>query len=695
MMDSPRDQIRIRMYVILTLLSLFPIAVVYKVVRIHATEAAELKEEGMRQASSFREIPALRGTLLDREGRVLATTTARYDLALDPTARGFTDRATVFFERLSSLTGVSESELRRRVRQRTSAQYVMLFRGLTEPQKDELLSLGIPGLITEERYTRRYTYGSLASHVLGHTGADGKGLSGLELRYNPFLEGQPGRRAVKRDRRGQVRAFVGGTVVEPRHGQNLKLTLDLVRQSVLEEELARGLEESGGNWATAVALDPHTGAILAMASVPTYDPNNPGAFPESARRNRAITDQFEPGSTFKLVPAVAAVELGKVRMDEVVDTGNGSATFSGRLLTDSQPFPSLTFTNVVAQSSNVGIGRVAQRIQSQELFRFARALGFGQPSYIDLPGEASGVLRNPTQWSGTSHISVSIGYEVSVTTLQLAAAYAALANGGRLLQPYVVEERQDLAGRTVWRARQDSVRRAFSARTSSTLLPAFQEVVQTGTARRAQVEHVTVAGKTGTARTASAGGYTRAYRSSFVGFFPVEDPQVVIAIVVDNPQAGFAGGHISAPIFQRVAERWVRTFPKLVQQVAQVDPLPANVRSAPPNIVNYPGNVATQRLLAAGFRLSHPERYRWLQQLTPSWPDSQRIPVRTTLKVRTQTVELSTEHMPDLIGLSARQARYWLSQLGVHVTVRGHGQVVEQYPLPGAPLAARTQIRCE
>lgn len=694
-MDTPRDQIRIRMYVILTLLTLLPFAVVFKVLHIHLTESAELREEGRRQASSFREIPALRGTLLDREGRVLATTTARYDLALDPTTRGFSERESVFFERLSSLTGVPASTFRQRVRQRTSTQYVMLYRGLTEPQKDALMELGIPGLITEERYSRRYTYGTLASHVLGHVGTDGSGLSGLELRYNAFLEGQPGRRAVKRDRRGQVRAFVGGAVIEPRHGQNLKLTLDLVRQSALEEELARGLEESGGNWAAAVALDPHTGAILAMANVPTYDPNTPGDFPEAARRNRAITDQFEPGSTFKLVPAVAAVELGKVQMDEVIDTGNGSATFSGRLLTDSQPFPQLSFTEVMAQSSNVGIGRIAQRLSSQDLFRFARALGFGQFTYVDLPGETNGVLRNPTQWSGTSHISVSIGYEVSVTTLQLATAYAALANGGRLLQPYVVEERQDLSGRTVWRARQDSVRRAFSERTTTTLLPAFQEVVASGTARRAQMERVSVAGKTGTARIATAGGYTRAYRSSFVGFFPAENPQVVIAIVVDNPQAGYAGGHISAPIFQRVAERWLRTFPSLVQQVAQAAPLPDEVRNRPPAIAQLPGNVAAQRILAAGYRVSHPERYQWAQHLVPTWPDSQRIPVRTTLKVRTQEVEPSTERMPNLIGLSARQARYWLSQLGVEVVVRGHGQVVAQYPRPGAVLTARTEIRCE
>lgn len=694
-MDTPRDQIRIRMYVILTLLSLLPVAVVVKVMHIQLSESAELREEGRRQASSFREIPALRGTLLDREGRVLATTTARYDLALDPTTRGFSEREPVFFERLSSLTGVSTSELRRRVRQRTSPQYVMLYRGLTEPQKDALMELGIPGLLTEERYSRRYTYGSLASHVLGHVGSDGTGLSGLELRYNAFLEGQPGRRAVKRDRRGQVRAFVGGTVVEPKHGQNLKLTIDLVRQSALEEELARGLEESGGNWATAVALDPQTGAILAMANVPTYDPNNPGAYPEAARRNRAITDQFEPGSTFKLVPAVAAVELGKVRMDEVIDTGNGSATFSGRLLTDSQPFASLSFTDVMAQSSNVGIGRIAQRITSPELFRYARALGFGQLTYVDLPGEATGVLRNPTQWSGTSHISVSIGYEVSVTALQLASAYAALANGGRLLQPYVVEERQDLAGRTVWRARQDSVRRAFSAQTTRTLLPAFQEVVATGTARRAQVAQISVAGKTGTARIASGGTYTRAYRSSFVGFFPADNPQVVLAIVVDNPQAGYAGGHISAPIFQRVAERWLRTFPALVQQVAQAPSLPSEVSHTPPAIGHLPGNLATQRILAAGYRIKNPDRYQWLQRLVPTWPDSQRIPVQTTLKVNTQNVEPSTERMPNLIGLSSRQARYWLSQLGVEVVVRGHGQVVAQYPSPGAALTARTELRCE
>ena len=517
---DPKDSILARMYVVLTLLTAAPILIVGQMLRIHLAEGAELRARGERQASSFVAIPAVRGAIFDRNGRTLAVNTARYDLALDPTIEGFQQVANSFFERLSKLTGTPAGTFRRRVRQRTSPQYVQLVRGISERQKEEVESWAIPGLILDPTFARRYNYGSAAAHVLGYVSPEGRGLDGLELQYDEVLRGTDGRQAVKRDRLGRIKAYVDGQVVEPKHGESLVLTIDLVRQTILEEELARGIQETGAKAGSAVALDPETGAILAMANVPTYDVNRPAGYPADARRNRAITDRLEPGSTFKLVTAVAAIEQDAVEMEDSVETGDGWVVLQGRTLRDTHAHGTIPFREVIAVSSNVGTAKIATRLDRGTFYQYARNLGFGQPTWVDLPGEVPGRLKRPSEWSGTSLTSMSIGYEVDVTPLQLATAYAALANRGLLVRPHIVAERRDVTNEITWSMRQDSVRRAFKAVTAEEILPAFEEVVLDGTAELARVEGLPIAGKTGTARKVSRGSYVPgAYRASFVGFF--------------------------------------------------------------------------------------------------------------------------------------------------------------------------------
>ena len=240
----------------------------------------------------------------------------------------------------------------------------------------------------------------------------------------------------------------------------------------MEEELLRGVRESGARWASAIAMDPHTGAVLAMANVPTYDPNRPAAFGTVARRNHAVTDQIEPGSVFKMISAVAALEQDVVALDDTIDTGNGYARFGGRGMHDTHGYGRISFADVLANSSNVGTAKVISEIDRGVFYRYARDLGFGQPTWIDLPGEVGGLLKRPEHWSGTTLTSMSIGYEVNATPLQILTAYCALANGGLLVQPYVVAERRDVTGRTVWQAPVDSIRRAFEPETAEALLPA-------------------------------------------------------------------------------------------------------------------------------------------------------------------------------------------------------------------------------
>ncbi|MEM6288161.1 MAG: penicillin-binding transpeptidase domain-containing protein [Bacteroidota bacterium] len=689
---AARDSILARLYGVFVVLLVLPGLVVAQMVRIHLGDGAELRERGERQSESVIELAAQRGAILDRAGRALVVNTARYEVAADPTVAGFDGRAGELYAMLSRLTGRAANDYRQRVRDRASRQYVVLVRDLGEAAKEELVAADFDGLIVTGSYSRRYNYATRASHVLGHVTRDMRGVAGVEMLLDEDLQGEPGRQAVQRDRRGVVKAVVGGTRVEPRHGDNVVLTIDLVRQAILEEELARGVAEAGAEWGTAVALDPRTGAILALANVPTYDPNRAGAFSTAARRNHAVVDRIEPGSTFKLVTAVAAAESGDVGMSDVFDTGEGWRVFHGRTVKDTRGYGEITFGDAIAKSSNIVMAEAAERMGAGPLYQAARDLGFGQPTFVDLPGEVAGTLRRPEDWGRLTLTSMSRGYAVEVTPLQLAVAYAALANGGLLVRPYVVAERRDAStGETLWTARQDSVRRAFRASTSQTLMPHFEAVVSDdGTARRAEVEGLRVAGKTGTARRAADGGYTGGYRASFVGMFPVEAPEVVLAIVLHEPRNGYTGGAVAAPIFGATARRWVGTFPSIAERVAPSGSVPARPTASVPAVDGLPGVLAAQRLRAEGLTPRVDRDAPWVPVAVREGTDAEVALDRAVRLDRLGDEPASV--MPDLRGRSVRQAVAWMRSLGVEVRVVGRGAVARQSVAPGGALPEAVTI---
>lgn len=645
---KPKDQILTRMYMVLTLLGIVPVVVAAQMGWIVITEKEELWDHAKNQARSTVQIPAMRGSILDRSGRALATNTARYDLALDPTVQGFASVASRFYKGLASITDRSAAHYRSTVRERSSPQYVRLADGLTERQYGTVKEWDVPGIILTPRFARRYMHGSTAAHVLGHVGGDGHGLAGLELKYDDVLAGTPGQRVVKRDRSGRIKAFVGGRVQTPEHGDDLKLTIDLVRQAALEDELRRGVRESKAAWGTAVAMDPETGAVLAMANVPTYNPNRPGPASDAARRNRAITDRFEPGSTFKLIGATAGVDQGTVAMDDSVETGNGWAVFHGHTMKDVSAYGTISFAEVLSKSSNVGMAKTVREYLDRGIFyQYARNMGFSTPTWIDLPGEQGGVLKTPDEWSQTTLTSMSIGYEVSITPLQLVTAYSALANGGQLMKPYVVAERQGVTGTTRWRNETEIIRRVMKKETAETLRPIFEQTVETGTATEARIEGLRVAGKTGTALQVTDGHYTKEQaRASFVGFFPADDPEVTLLVIVGAPKTSIYGGAVAAPIFRRVARRWAGTFPSVVDRITAE-------RAARTNRTPVPIDSLRRR---------------------PPLPAD------------------STGTLPDLTDTSTRQALHWLRRHGVGVTLYGQGVVQTQTPRPGAPLPSRVLL---
>jgi len=644
---KPKDQILTRMYMVLTLLSIVPVVVAVQIGWVVITEKAELRDRAKEQARSTVKIPAMRGAILDRSERTLAANTARYDLALDPTVDGFQQVADQFYKQLAEITDRSAAHYREQVQNRYSPQYVALRKGLTERQYERVNEWDVPGLILTPRFARRYMHGTTAAHVLGHVGGDGHGLSGLETKYDDILSGTPGKRVVKRDRSGRIKTFVGGQVMKPQHGGDLVLTIDLSRQAALEDELRRGVRKSGAAWGTAVAMDPGTGAILAMANVPTYNPNTAGSASSSARRNRAITDRFEPGSTFKIVGATAAVDQGHVSMGDSVETGEGWAVFHGHTMKDVKAYGTISFAEVLSKSSNVGMAKtVREHLDRGTFYQYARNMGFSTPTWIDLPGEQEGVLKRPNGWSQTTLTSMAIGYEVAVTPLQLVTAYSALANGGRLMKPYVVAERRDVRGRTLWRHEPDSIRRVMTPETARTLRPAFEQAVESGTATEAQIEGLRVAGKTGTALQVADGDYTKEQaRASFVGFFPSDDPEVTLLVVVGAPQTSIYGGAVAAPIFRRVARRWAGTFPSVVDRM-----------TAEQTVARH------------------------------------RTPIVDSLVGRSALPTNATDTLPDLTDTSMRHALGWLQAHGIEARLVGQGVVGSQKPSPGTPLPSRVLL---
>ena len=652
---SLRDQTLGRMYVVMTVLALLPLMIAGHLIWLNAEQGEHLREQGRRQAESRQLLYPQRGDILDVHGRALVVNSPRYHLALDPLAPGFEDQKALFLIRLSELTGIPSPTLQSQIRNRSSEQFIRLL-NLTPEQRNEVAGWGIPGMILEERSRRRYVYGQTAAHLLGSVDIDGVGKSGLEFEYDSYLKGQAGRRTLLRDRRGHLRVDAEGVVVPAKDGETLVLTIDLIRQTIMEEELAAGVARAGAKQGSAIAVDPGSGAIIAMANVPTYDANIPMDVPVSNWRNRAITDRLEPGSAFKIIAASAALETGSVSMGKLIDTGEGKLRLAGYTLNDIRAYGELTFKDVIVKSSNVGMALTTRTIPPEELYRYIRNFGFGQKTWIDLPGEAPGYLKRTGQWSVTTKAALSIGYEIDVTPLQMVMAYAALADQGLLRQPYIVAERRDMTGRVLWRAtddpaRTDSIRRVLSRETATMLVPALVDVVQNGTAKNAQIEGVTVAGKTGTARKTVNGRYGSEYRATFVGFYPAENPQIAMIVVLDEPQSSIYGGAVSAPIFRRIAERWIAIFP------ASGLPSPQEGWPRLPQ-----GNVTPK------------SKARLVSTQTPHQESAK---VQAAFPTHRITV------MPSVLGLDAREAQYLLTSRGLKVQLNGTGSVVQQSPEPG------------
>ena len=505
-----------------------------------------------RQHVQILELPPLRGSILDRNRKPLALSLRLTSVFADP--RHIKDPHGLA-RRLSPLLNQPEEKLLEQLC-RKKRGFVWLARKIPNQTASRIRSMRLPGIHLMIETQRFYPHGYLASQVLGFAGMDSQGLEGLEMVCDRVLKGEPGWRWLARDARRRGVGAWETAMVPPRDGLEVVLTLDTTIQYIAERALQEGLEKCGAKAACIVVSDPSTGEILALANRPSYDPNQFSRVTPDQRRNRAVTDTFEPGSVFKVVTASVALGTGTVRPDDRFDCENGSWAVAGRILHDHQPHGVLEFRDVVAQSSNIGVAKVAMKVGAQPLYQGIRAFGIGEPTGVDLPGEAGGTVRPPSQWSRPTITTIPMGHEVAVNALHLTQMISVVANGGFLMRPWVIREIRDPANGALVRSfKPKRVRRVITPETAVEMQRILVKVVQTGTGKQAQMAGFQAAGKTGTAQKLEPNGqYSHSkFTASFIGFVPADRPRLSIVVVMDEPRFPYYGGVVAAPVFSRVA----------------------------------------------------------------------------------------------------------------------------------------------
>ncbi|HEU4685427.1 MAG TPA: penicillin-binding protein 2 [Nitrospira sp.] len=542
-----------RRYAMLVLLLCGFGGILFRLVNLQVLQAAELTARADRQHQKTVTFEGARGTVTDRHGKVLAMNVEVPSVFGVPTALG---NAAATARSLSSVLNVRREELEKKLRQDRS--FVWLARKV-EPEQGrrlEQLSLDGVGVVMEGR--RFYPKGPLLSHVLGFAGMDGQGLEGLERRYESHLHGEKRVTILQRDALGRTVFPKGLAENAPAQGHSLTLTIDEVIQYIAEKELDDAVNRTHAKAGTIIVMEPQTGAILAMAVSPRFDPNAVGALTPDRWRNRALTDTYEPGSTMKVVVAAAALEE-KVMMPGTMLYGeNGRMVVASTTIHDHEKMGWMTFAQMVQKSSNIGAAKTGMALGEQRLYRYLQSFGFGQKTDIDLPGEVSGLLKAPKEWRRRSLASISMGQEIGVTPLQMVAAISTVANNGVLMKPYVVSEIRDHRGILVKEQVPQVRRRVVSPDTARTLTAILEGVVTSGTGTKAAIPGFRVAGKTGTAQKVDprTGTYSATqFVGSFVGYVPAEAPKLAMIVVIDEPQGEAWGGVVSAPVFRRVGEQ--------------------------------------------------------------------------------------------------------------------------------------------
>ena len=650
---------------ILFFLVLF-IALVTRAFQIQVLKGQDLKTRADRQHTMTLQTESERGVIFDRNGEKLAVSVMADSVCADPSK--VVDPQTTA-GKIAAILRIDRGTILKKFS--ASRNFCWIARRITPDQAALVEKADLDGIFLIKEPKRFYPNGELAGHLIGFVGLDAKGLEGVELRYDEDLRGAPEKLTWARDAKGK-RLYPR---VEPaggprRESTNLILTIDNRIQHLVESQLKEAVQAKGAKGGIAIVMDPKTGEILALANEMGFDPNVFSKSGAGVGKNKVITDCFDPGSTFKPFLAAAALEEGVVRETDQFYCENGNYRVADRVIHEAQRkrHGYLAFPDIIKYSSNIGSVKISERLGKEKFYHYIKKFGFGAKTGIDLPGEIAGLLRPVNNWTRVDAATVAFGQGISVTAMQLVTALSAIANQGVLMKPYIVRGLVDKRGQVIKKYAPTPVRQVVSPRTARRLTAIMTSVVgdPDGTGKKARIESVNVAGKTGTSQKYDSA--RRVYsservRTSFMGFFPAEDPQVAILVMLDEPQRDKWGGVASAPVFKNIAEKILTCFK-------------TNIRENPAPEVEKIGPDVKIRLVSAG-------------------PDLAPRPAEAAADGAEAAEAASAEEtsMPDFRGMTIRDAMRKAKERGIEISVSGTGWAVSQVPAPGVALGEKRYCR--
>ena len=591
--------------IFLSLLSL----IVVRLLSVQIVDVQKYKKMATRQHEREMSVQAKRGRMLDRSGRCLAESVQMISFYADPYLvrntprrsngkRDTVNRVPEVSALFARHFGKSRYHYRRKLQKKN--RFVWMERSVPIARAQKLMEKAVTGVGYEKEQQRYYL--NIASQLIGLTDRDNQGISGLEKKYHEELKGHDGIKVFQRNATGERFIDADEKQIPAREGMSLQLTIDADIQSIVEDELQKAAGRFDAAAATGIVMNVRTGEVLAMASYPSFNMNNRRGYRPEKARNRAITDAFEPGSTIKIVMAAAATEVLHRQAGDSLNAHNGTLVVHRRVIRDHEKFDRLTFRDAMVHSSNVVAAKTAMALGPETYYRYIKRFGFGERTGIDLLGESKGLLKKPDKWDRTTLPWMGYGYAFTATPLQVLQAYAAVANGGMMMRPYVVKSIVDRDGAVVRQTSPKSVRQVVNPETARYMIKEYLEpIVSEGTGSLAALPAIAVAGKTGTAQKLKNGSYHRGdYVASFAGMFPADKPEIAAIVVVDEPKTEYYASSVAAPVFAAISKRMIAISEPLKHKLALVSPRQRELDSlsqiSVPQLVGLPGKEARKLL---------------------------------------------------------------------------------------------------
>lgn len=638
MKDEREKWARIRIITVGTVFGLLFLTVIGRAFYLQILQHETLVKKADKQHQHKVDLTPARGSILDRNGTTLAESIHMDSCYAEPRRIKDVDGTAGV---LAPILNIPKSELVAKLS--VNKSFIWVERWLPPDVATRVRNMKLPGIGFAPESKRFYPNMEIAAHVIGFTGRDPNGLEGIELKYDTTILGNTGYMITERDALGRNVAIMNTVIQDSAPGKNVILTLDKTIQFITEKELARAVTESNAKSGMALVMESETGKVLAMANYPTFNPNSYSRYSLAQLRNHVVADSFEPGSTFKIFTIASALDSGTIQPTDVYNCENGTYRIADRIIHDDHPQSRLTVSEIMKYSSNIGSAKIGSKMGEEKLSAYLRNFGFGGRTGIDLPGEATGSMKR--HWYGIDLAAISFGQGVSLSAIQLVSALSAVANGGNLMKPYLVEQILDDSGKVVQKFEPQIVRRVISAETARKVTKMMETVTDVGgTGTKAALEGFRVAGKTGTAQKVDP--VTRTYSptkriGSFVGFVPADKPKLSIAVIIDEPQGNKYGGVVAAPAFRGIAQSSLAYLKIQPNMPTTASSKPAGLKPSAAPAVESPPEGNTQDASAEG------------------------------------------EIMPNFRGMSMRKVLLVMEKRGINIRLLGSGRAAEQSPPPG------------